>query len=316
MLPSPTLQATLLEEFTVSLAAKSTATIDAYRRAVRQALEWLREHPGHEEGFHPDQLTRTAVESYLTDLARRGASVSHQARVKVALSAFATFLIEEKDWLRRNPTRGIVLPAQALLAPRLLSPEQRYALRSLVEREGSTRSAALFALGYWAGCRVSDVSWLRVNDTHLTRKAGWLRVGYKNGKMREIDVLNEARRAVEQYLTEEGHQAEAATTETVREFVFASQRQDRLTEAGIHHWLRALQRSATKAEWDLIHEVTFHDLRHDFAHRAREAGWSLEEVAYYLGHVTKRGTPAIQTTARYTQVSREQVAAKLRLVKG
>jgi len=119
MLPSPTLQATLLEEFTVSLAAKSTATIDAYRRAVRQALEWLREHPGHEEGFHPDQLTRTAVESYLTDLARRGASVSHQARVKVALSAFATFLIEEKDWLRRNPTRGIVLPAQALLAPRL-----------------------------------------------------------------------------------------------------------------------------------------------------------------------------------------------------
>jgi integrase len=77
-----------------------------------------------------------------------------------------------------------------------------------------------------------------------------------------------------------------------------------------------LKRSATKAEWDLIHEVTFHDLRHDFAHRAREAGWSLEEIAYYLGHITKRGTPAIQTTARYTQVSREQVAAKLRLIKG
>jgi integrase len=67
---------------------------------------------------------------------------------------------------------------------------------------------------------------------------------------------------------------------------------------------------------DLISAVTFHDLRHDFAHRAREAGWSLEEVAYYLGHVTKKGTPAIQTTARYTQVSREQVAAKLRLIKG
>jgi hypothetical protein len=47
-----------------------------------------------------------------------------------------------------------------------------------------------------------------------------------------------------------------------------------------------------------------------------EAGWTLEEVAYYLGHVTKKGTPAIQTTARYTQVSREQVKEKLRQIKG
>ncbi len=45
-------------------------------------------------------------------------------------------------------------------------------------------------------------------------------------------------------------------------------------------------------------------------------GWSLEEVAYYLGHVTTRGTPAIQTTVRYTQVSRAQVKDKLKLLKG
>ena len=41
-------------------------------------------------------------------------------------------------------------------------------------------------------------------------------------------------------------------------------------------------------------DVTFHDLRHDFAHRARAAGWTVEEIAYYLGHTTKKGTPAIQ----------------------
>lgn len=69
-------------------------------------------------------------------------------------------------------------------------------------------------------------------------------------------------------------------------------------------------------EWELIGDITFHDLRHDLAHRAREAGWSIEEVAYYLGHVTKKGTPAIQTTARYTQVSREGMKEKLRLIAG
>jgi integrase len=46
-----------------------------------------------------------------------------------------------------------------------------------------------------------------------------------------------------------------------------------------------LKRRATKAEWDLIHEVTFHDLRHDFAHRAREAlpGTKFEQRSQHAG---------------------------------
>jgi hypothetical protein len=42
----------------------------------------------------------------------------------------------------------------------------------------------------------------------------------------------------------------------------------------------------------------------------------LEELAYYLGHVTMKGTPAIGTTVRYMQVSRAQVKEKLKLLKG
>jgi len=76
------------------------------------------------------------------------------------------------------------------------------------------------------------------------------------------------------------------------------------------------KRYANHEEWELIADFSFHDLRHDFAHRAREAGWTLEELAYYLGHVTKKGTPAIGTTVRYTQVSRAQVKEKLKLLKG
>jgi hypothetical protein len=33
----------------------------------------------------------------------------------------------------------------------------------------------------------------------------------------------------------------------------------------------------------------------------------LEEVAYYLGHITKSGMPAIQTTIRFTQVMKEKL---------
>jgi hypothetical protein len=35
-----------------------------------------------------------------------------------------------------------------------------------------------------------------------------------------------------------------------------------------------------------------------------------------LGDVSKKGTPAVQTTVRYTQVSGEQVKARLRHITG
>lgn len=213
--------------------------------------------------------------------------------------------MEEKGLLLRNPARGVEVPPHQQLAPRVLSPDQRYVLRNLVERDGSRRSAALFALGYWAGCRVSDASWLRVADTHLGPKVGWIRVGHKGGKSRDIDLLNEARKPLKEYI-------ESGDRNPASPFVFTSQRTGRLKEAGIHYWFRTLKARATKDEWDLVSDVTYHDLRHDFAHRARESGWHLEEIAYYLGHISKRGTPAIQTTARYTQVSREHVKEKLK----
>ena len=297
-----------LQEYEHFLSSKAEGTIDAYVRTTRHVMEWVAQRPGNGGRFHPHQLTRTAVEVYLASLEREGFSLNHRARVKSTISSFARWLMEEKGLLQRNPTRGVDLPSQHVLAPRELSEDQRYILRSLVEQEGDRRGAAIFALGYWAGCRVSDVSWLQMSHAHVGPKVGWLHVGYKGGKWRDIDLMNEARKPLYEYLKASG--------DADRTYVFTSQRSERWTEEGMHHWFRTLKAGATKGQWELIHDLTFHDLRHDFAHRAREAGWSLEEVAYYLGHVTKKGTPAIQTTVRYTQVSREQVKEKLKHIKG
>jgi site-specific recombinase XerD len=299
---------TLLAEYAETLRGKATGTTDAYLRVLRQLLAWLAERPGGDP-FDPRQLTRTAIEVYLAELGVVGYSISHRARVKAVVSGFARWLIEDKALLRRNPARGVAIPAQPVLAPRQLSPDQRYVLRSLVEREGSARGAALFALGYWVGCRVSDAAWLRLEHAHVGLKVGWLHVGYKGGKSRDLDLVNEARRPFFHYLEQGGRDPESP-------FVFTSQRSDRFTEAGVHYWFRTLKERATRSEWELVADITYHDLRHDFAHRARAAGWSLEEVAYYLGHVTRHGFPAIQTTARYTQVGREAVRAKLRHLTG
>jgi site-specific recombinase XerD len=292
-----------------SLAGKTPATVAAYRRSLRHFLAWLQAKPGCEAAFDPTTFTRTAAQVYFAELEEQELSVSDRARRKAVLTGFARWLIEEQGMLQRNPMRAVALPAQPLLAPRELSPDQRYILRSLVERDGAPRSAALFALGYWAGCRVSDVAWLEHQHTHLTPNAGWVHVGHKGGKARDIDLHREARQPLADHLT-------LRPTDDAGRYVFRSQRGERLSEAGIHHWFRALKAQATHAEWALIADLSFHDLRHDFAHRARAADWSLEAVAYYLGHVTKKGTPAIQTTARYTQVSRAQLKRHLGRVTG
>jgi site-specific recombinase XerD len=306
--PTPSAPTDWLTAYAASLEGKAAGTIDAYLRVLRQFFTWLAQRPGSTDGFAPEQFTRTAVESYLAHLDQEGQSRSHRVRVKAVLSSFATWLIAEQQVLQRNPARGVTVPPQLVQAPRLLSSDQRYVLRSLVERADDPRGTAIFALGYWAGCRVSDIAWLRMTDTHLTSRTGWLCVGHKGGKTRDIDLLNEVRQPLFRYLER--------TADPARPFVFISQRAARLTEAGIHYWFRRLKDQAIHAEWRLIQDIVFHDLRHDFAHRARMAGWTLEEIAAYLGHVTRAGTPAIQTTARYTQVSRDQIRHKLAALRG
>jgi site-specific recombinase XerD len=305
---SPESPPDLLAAYTATLETKAPSTVDVYTRILRQFTAWLAERPGSSGTFQPDQLTVTALDTYLKEREARGVSISHRTRIKTVVGGFARYLIEEHGALRRNPARSVSVPPQPLYAPRVLDPDQRYVLRSLVERDGSPRSAAIFALGYWAGCRVSDIAWLRMEHTRDTQ-GGLAARGTQGGKARDIDLHNDARRPLADYL-------QFGQRDIASPFVFTSQRAERLTEAGIHHWFRTLKAQATKAEWELIHDIAFHDLRHDFAHRARTAGWSLEAVAFYLGHITRKGTPAIQTTVQYTQVSRDDIKRQLATLGG
>ncbi len=272
----------LLSEYEQFLLGKAEGTRVAYLRTVHHLIEWFARCPGNEGYFQPQQLTKPVVELYLTHLEREGFSINHRVRVKSTISNFAQFLIEEKGLLQRNPTRGIDLPPVPLPTSPQLTQAQRSILHLLVSQEGDQRGAALFALGYWAGCRVSDVSWLQIAHTHVGPEKGWLHIGYKGSKGRDIDLMDEARKPLYAYLQ--------ATLDTKRTYVFMSQRNERLTEEGIYYWFRTLKAQATQDQCGVIQDLTFNDLRYDFTYRAREAGWSLEEVAYYLGLVTKKGT--------------------------
>ncbi|MFZ1527150.1 MAG: hypothetical protein WAT19_00220 [Ferruginibacter sp.] len=65
----------LVIAYLATLEAKTPATVDAYRRVLRQFCAWLIERPGCGDGFAPEQFTRTAVETYLAHLERAGRSI-------------------------------------------------------------------------------------------------------------------------------------------------------------------------------------------------------------------------------------------------
>jgi site-specific recombinase XerD len=293
------------------LAHLPSSTVAVYVSILRQFTQWVMERTKPREDFQPNALTSSMVERYLFDLSAQGYSFSHCKRVKSVITNFCQWLVDDQRTLSHNPVRGVKLVRPVPLQQqesRTLSPQERDLLQNLVKQD-DLRGQALFALGYWAGCRVTDITHLLLEQTHVGAKSGWLHMGEPSEKSREIDLVNEARRPLHAYLQKRARDEPSP-------FVFTSQRSERLTEAGLHHWFRSLKQQALPEEQALLADIHFHDLRDDFAHRALEAGWTLEETSYYLGHVTFRGTPAVQTTIRYTQVTRAQVKEKLKALKG
>jgi site-specific recombinase XerD len=318
-----------LRAFVGTIGNRDPATVAAYQGILRDLVAWLATRPGGSP-FRMDLLTETAVRAYLEHLREAGRAPRTRAKALTVIRRFCRWAIDE-GLLRRNPAHGVERPTVAALAPAELTPDQRYVLHQLVERAHSPRLVAIVALGYWAGLRISEVATLRVQDCVLNERIGTLHlVDAKGGKTRTIDLHNQARRPLYAYL----HHPDLATCHTgtaadrrdpESTYVFTSQRAawlrqhgrpDHLSTRGIMHLWATLKASSTKDEWALIQGITFHDLRHDWAHRARAAGWQLEEIAVYAGHQTKDGAPAIATTARYTLPSRQQLRARLQALGG
>ncbi len=312
----------LLRAFVATLGRRDPKTVAAYLSSLRSLVAWLATQPDGSP-FRPDVLTVTALQGYVDHLTAAGQQPRTRARALTAISRFCKWAIDAGQ-LTRNPAHAIERPTVPALSPTELSAEQRTILKTLVERADLRRLAAIFALGYWAGLRISEVATLRIDHCVLSQRAGAITiVGAKGGKTRTIDLHNEARKALVAYLALDASETEAREPDSP--FVFTSQRAaalrrrdqpDNLSPRGIEHCWQQLKAQATHASWPRIQDVTFHDLRHDFAHRARSAGWTLEAIAVYLGHQTKDGAPAIATTARYTLPTRTQIREQLKTLPG
>ncbi len=220
----------ILQDFAQSLVSRDPKTVKAYLSALRGFIQWLSRQPGGNP-FSPEIITETAVSSYLNYLKDEGRAPRTRSQALTALRRFCRWAIG-KGYMTHNPANQISSPTVVNTAPRELTTEQRYVLKNRVEAERSPRLSAIFALGYWAGLRISEVAQLRLEQCHVNQRSGQITIlDSKGGKTRTIDLHNEVRRALYKYLSmEEYTRRDARDPDSV--YVFTSQRSAWMRQRG------------------------------------------------------------------------------------
>src|SRR5205823_12734781 len=154
------------------------------------------------------------------------ATTNHAPRTRSkalsALRCFCQWAVDEGH-LRRNPARAMERPTVVAVAPTELSDKQRFVLKTMVEQHATPRFAAIFALGYWAGLRISEIAALRLDQCSINQRAGSITlVDAKGVKTRTLDLHNMARRALFDYLFPAEPHDDNRDPESL--YVFTSQR--------------------------------------------------------------------------------------------
>ncbi len=232
--------------------------------------------------------------AYVSQRVASGAALKSVARAVAALRAA---LHVARTW----PGLGPVLAPEALKAPKVgRSLPKAPTTGQLTEfftalgasgLEGQ-RDAALFALLYAAGLRVSEAVGLPLEAYDAA--GGALRVRGKGGRERLIPLDPDAQALVERYLADV---RPLWAPPQCRE-LFVSRRKKPLTRQAVWKRMQTLARDAGLG--DAMHP---HQLRHAFATQALRAGADLRTLQVLLGHAS------IDTTQIYTQVSNERLAS-------
>jgi integrase/recombinase XerD len=257
-------------------------SVAAYERDIRRFHEWHGERSI--AGLHVKRLA-----DYVGHLADRELAPASVARHLVALKMFFRYL-QLEGVLKENAAE--LLGSQKLWQrlPEVLSPKQVDAFLRAPRAADAMhrRDRALLEALYATGCRVSEISNLKMKDLHLAEK--FCRCVGKGNKQRIVHLGSAAIHALEDYL-------QRLRPSLVRsrpgddDWVFVSRSGKRLRREAI--W-ELVKKYALRA--GITVEISPHTLRHSFATHLLSGGVDMRHVQEMLGHAS------IATTQIYTHV--------------
>ncbi|MBW2256055.1 MAG: site-specific tyrosine recombinase XerD [Deltaproteobacteria bacterium] len=271
----------------------SENTLQAYSRDVRRFAGWLEAERGVTDALvvrHED------VADFLVYLDKGGLGLRSIGRVRSSVRQLFRYLMREN--LREDdPTLHIEAPRFRAPLPTVLPGRLVEAL--LQAPDTSTplglRDAAMIALLYATGLRVSELVSLERHQYTMLEDIGLVRVIGKGDKERVVPVGARARGLIERYLQEGRPQHDPGDRAPE---LFVGRRGRGMTRQAF--WMR-LRKHGREA--GIRGKVSPHVLRHSFATHLLENGADLRALQQLLGHAD------ISTTQIYTHVTTQRLKA-------
>ena len=275
----------------------SPKTLEAYARDVRQCLGFLGEHWGAQVTLsHLAALEAADVRAFMA--MRRAHDIGGRSlmRALAGLRSFARFLEQEG--------KGKVGALSAIRAPKVgkslpkpihMTAAKRFA--DADERAGETcdpwiwaRDAAVMALLYGSGLRISEALGLKRRDVPLPGTGDVLVVNGKGNKARMVPVLQNVLALVQDYVAVCPHPLPPHGP------IFVGARGGPLRARVIQLTMERL-----RGALGLPDSATPHALRHSFATHLLSRGGDLRAIQELLGHAS------LSTTQIYTGIDSERL---------
>lgn len=266
----------------------SANTIISYRRDLKAYLEFLEKIAKKTVS----SSSREDIRAFMFFEKDKGLAAPSIARNLTALRMFYRFLTRER--LVKEDVSGYVdTPRLWKKVPEILNLEEveRLIEAADLRTDQGIRDRAILELMYATGLRVSEVSTLKLRDTHLD--IGFLRCQGKGKKERIVPLGRKAGAAVTHYL--EKARPKQIKHDPVLE-LFLNRSGKKISRISL--W-KIVKHYARKA--GIKKSIKPHILRHSFATHLLEGGADLRSVQEMLGHVD------ISTTQIYTHINRDRL---------
>ena len=259
----------------------SRHTLRAYDADLTQFIKFMNGHIGKQISLN--DLSEAAIRdfrSWLANRAGRGVSASSRARSLAGIRNFFSWL--DKNGILHNPAAGLLsTPKRPAKVPRPIDVTYVFqlidhAMDNVIDWAG-LRDYALFSLLYGSGLRIDEALAMNVGD--WPSQGLKMRIMGKGSKEREVPLLPEVRKRVENY------RRNAPLSDDPSSPLFCGIQGKRLNQGVAQKKMRDL-----RVDLGLPDTVTPHALRHSFATHLLGAGMNLREVQHLLGHESLSST--------------------------
>lgn len=264
---------------------RQPATITAYRRDLRQFVDWCTERR-----VDPRTLTRDGATSYLAYLRSVGLAPSSVTRHWSSLRGWCRYMVLE-GVMDDDPTSRVTAGRRARSLPKPLAESDIVTLLDSISATDAfdLRDRALLEFLYGTGARVSEA--LGVHLQNLDFDEGLITVTGKGSKQRLVPMGDGLRGALRAYLAPGGRSAFAGAAS--KSYLFLNHSGGPLGRQGVALLIR---RRALAAGVPAT-KISAHVFRHSCATHMLEHGADIRIVQELLGHAS------IATTQVYTAVS-------------